>query len=136
MAIRNYFWCKAIVLIAALSAVVVADEVPDYSGAELYQHLCASCHGKQARGNGPAAKSLKVPPADLTLISRRHSGTFPTEQLRMFIDGQSMPMAHGSREMPVWGWQLYGKSDEDADRRQRANELIARLVDYLNSIQR
>jgi cytochrome c oxidase cbb3-type subunit 2 len=28
-------------------------------GKELYKQLCASCHGKSGRGNGPAAKSLR-----------------------------------------------------------------------------
>jgi putative copper export protein/mono/diheme cytochrome c family protein len=35
-------------------------------GAELYPVHCAACHGAQGRGDGPAAKSLPIPPADLT----------------------------------------------------------------------
>ncbi len=35
-------------------------------GAVLYPAHCASCHGAQGRGDGPAASSLPVPPADLT----------------------------------------------------------------------
>lgn len=34
-------------------------------GAALYQTHCASCHGAQGRGDGPAATSLSPPPADL-----------------------------------------------------------------------
>jgi len=34
-------------------------------GAVLYPAHCASCHGAQGRGDGPAASSLPVPPADL-----------------------------------------------------------------------
>ena len=35
-------------------------------GAALFAENCASCHGADGRGDGPAAASLPVPPADLT----------------------------------------------------------------------
>lgn len=35
-------------------------------GADLFKANCVSCHGDQGRGDGPKAKSLAVPPADLT----------------------------------------------------------------------
>ncbi len=35
-------------------------------GAELYPTHCATCHGARGQGDGPAAKRLAVPPADLT----------------------------------------------------------------------
>jgi putative copper export protein/mono/diheme cytochrome c family protein len=35
-------------------------------GAELFSSYCTACHGISGRGDGPAAKSLPVPPADLT----------------------------------------------------------------------
>jgi putative copper export protein len=35
-------------------------------GATLFTANCAVCHGADARGDGPAAKSLPIPPADLT----------------------------------------------------------------------
>ncbi|HEY3847717.1 MAG TPA: CopD family protein, partial [Acetobacteraceae bacterium] len=35
-------------------------------GEALFAANCTSCHGADARGDGPAAKSLPVPPADLT----------------------------------------------------------------------
>jgi putative copper export protein/mono/diheme cytochrome c family protein len=35
-------------------------------GAALYPGHCASCHGAAGRGDGPAARGLPVPPADLT----------------------------------------------------------------------
>lgn len=36
------------------------------AGAALYPRNCAACHGGAGRGDGPAAKALPVPPADLT----------------------------------------------------------------------
>ncbi len=35
-------------------------------GARLFAANCTACHGADARGDGPAAKSLPVPPVDLT----------------------------------------------------------------------
>ncbi len=35
-------------------------------GAGLFPQNCAICHGEAGRGDGPAARSLPVPPADLT----------------------------------------------------------------------
>lgn len=35
-------------------------------GAKLFPQYCASCHGTDGSGDGPAAKSLPIPPADLT----------------------------------------------------------------------
>lgn len=35
-------------------------------GARLYPQHCAGCHGVQGQGDGPDAKGLAVPPADLT----------------------------------------------------------------------
>ncbi len=35
-------------------------------GAALYPQHCAVCHGVEGHGDGPAAKTLPMPPADLT----------------------------------------------------------------------
>ena len=36
------------------------------AGAQLYPQHCAACHGTEGRGDGPGAKGLVIPPADLT----------------------------------------------------------------------
>lgn len=105
------------------------------SGAELYQVFCASCHGKEARGDGPVAKALKPTVPDLTRIATGNGGTFPAERVRETIDGQNLPRVHGTRAMPVWGWDFYAIKGADPARRERVNELIGRLVNYLASIQ-
>ena len=43
-------------------------------GAELFKTHCASCHGADATGNGPVARALRHPPADLTLIEEPPCG--------------------------------------------------------------
>ncbi len=50
-------------------------------GRRLYERNCATCHGETGTGNGPSARSLLPPPADLTLHARWHAD----EQLHWFI---------------------------------------------------
>ena len=128
-------WLIATIAIAA-TATCVADEAPNMSGAELYRVFCASCHGATAHGDGPVAATLKPQVPDLTRIASRNGGTYPTERVRAMIDGQSVPRAHGTRAMPVWGWDFYAVTGEDPPRRNRVAELIDRLVEYLRTIQR
>ena len=51
-------------------------------GKSLYQEFCAVCHGKDARGNGPASSALKVSPGDLI---RTPEGEITDAGLRMAI---------------------------------------------------
>jgi mono/diheme cytochrome c family protein len=128
---------RFMVLIATLfCAVGHAGEAPDLSGAELYRQFCASCHGTTARGDGPVAPALKSRVPDLTLIAKRRGGRFDKERVKQSIAGQRVHLAHGAREMPVWGWELYAFKGEDPARRKRVDELVTSLADYLESIQR
>lgn len=101
-------------------------------GGALYVAYCASCHGRDARGNGPAAAALKVTPPDLTTLSQRNGGKFPRELVEKTILGEDpVAMAHGSREMPVWG-PIFGQIEWDQDLR---NVRVRNLSNYLESIQ-
>ena len=42
-------------------------------GRKTYSYACASCHGKNARGDGPHAKNLEPKPADLLKRIANHS---------------------------------------------------------------
>jgi len=106
------------------------------SGEELFQEFCATCHGRGAHGDGPMATSLRRRVPDLTLLAAREGGVFPDELVHQMIDGRRMPRAHGTSDMPVWGWEFYRFEGEDATRRHRVAELIDQLVAYLRSIQR
>ncbi|MFO0993771.1 MAG: c-type cytochrome [Hyphomicrobiales bacterium] len=110
-----------------------------HSGEADFGMYCADCHGEDARGNGPRAFGLSVPPPDLTKLAGRHGGAFPRQQVTALIDGRASVAAHGSREMPVWGkWfkieaeeGLGGAEGDEGSIRKRINA----LVDYLISIQ-
>jgi hypothetical protein len=106
------------------------------SGLEMYQQLCSSCHGPSAHGDGPVASLIKIGVPDLTRIAQREGGDFPTEDVRRTIDGRWDRRAHGARDMPVWGWQLYdSSSSNEAEERATVDSMIDRLVGYLRSIQ-
>ena len=112
-------------------------DVTKMSGLEMYQSLCASCHGVSADGNGPVASLIKIHVPDLTRIAQRDGGEFPTEDVRRTIDGRFDRPAHGPRDMPVWGWMFYrSDTQNDPAERARVDGLIDRLVEYLRSIQK
>jgi mono/diheme cytochrome c family protein len=106
------------------------------SGQKLYERSCASCHGKGARGDGPAAASLRTPPPDLTQIAKRRNGQFPAGDIATYIDGRLEVPAHGSREMPIWGDSFSDSvgGGTIGDEVTRGN--VAVIVEYLKSIQR
>jgi mono/diheme cytochrome c family protein len=99
-------------------------------GKELYLRRCASCHGEDGKGNGPAAAALKNPPADLTQISKKNGGTFSRADVMRFIDGERPIPAHGPRHMPVWG-EVFREERTDSEARMR----ILSLTSYIESIQ-
>ena len=99
---------------------------------EMFDTYCAVCHGKDAKGNGPAASALTKAPADLTRISARNKGTFPEAKVKRYIEGLDAVTAHGSRDMPIWGGLFRSLSTDNPDMAQLR---IAALAIYLKSLQ-
>lgn len=128
---------RYLALLLALAAVpgVQAEDLSKYSGAQLFQRFCASCHGKAGKGDGAVAPYFKLLPPDLTRITRRSRGTFPAERIRRVIDGRENVPPHGAREMPVWGTEFTAAAPDPASARATADANIALLVEYLRSIQ-
>jgi len=124
-------------LFAAVSLTAqekTADELAIAEGKLLYRVHCVACHGDQAKGDGAIRDQLETPPPDLTLIAQRNEGRFPAEKVFEAIDGRREVPAHGTREMPVWGFSFQAAgldSDQEADVRGR----ISSLTRYLESIQ-
>jgi mono/diheme cytochrome c family protein len=100
-------------------------------GPELFRAYCASCHGLDAKGHGPAAVALKAKPADLTVLARNNGGQFPSSRVRSTITGEEVLASHGSREMPIWG-PIFHQIEADVD---RGYVRLDNLVKYLESIQ-
>jgi mono/diheme cytochrome c family protein len=105
-------------------------------GAQLYQTHCSRCHGPAAHGDGPAAHTIDTPVPDLTRIASRNGGVFPSEKIYRIIDGQSEVPAHGTRPMPLWGYDFFGDEGDDEAEHREASKKIDSLVAYLRSVQR
>ena len=71
-------------------------------GQQTYMRYCATCHGIDARGDGPMAAVLTLHPTDLTRLSATNNGIFPTTRVVMRIDGREPLVSHGS-PMPIYG---------------------------------
>jgi len=101
------------------------------SGASMFKDYCAVCHGKDAKGNGPAASALKHAPANLTTLAKRHDGKFPDLYVEEVLRNGVKAPAHGDAEMPVWG-PLFSSMDSDP---AIMYVRISSLVSYIKSLQ-
>jgi mono/diheme cytochrome c family protein len=98
-------------------------------GRDLFEFYCASCHGRDGKGSGPVVPALRIPPPDLTTITRRNSGTFPRARIEAFVtgDGGRLTPAHGSKEMPVWGPIFRGVDPHDTMNKIRISNVVAHI---------
>jgi mono/diheme cytochrome c family protein len=130
--------CCFVILLSALALRAQDKEIKKVSveptqmssGQEMFKTYCATCHGPGGKGDGPAATSLKKPPADLTQLSRKHDGKFPDAYVAAKLRNVEQPV-HGSKEMPVWGPLLSSVSRDTAETQLRINNIVA----YIGSIQ-
>jgi hypothetical protein len=139
MAKRSVGWLPACIVGVGLvggASAFDAVTLEDYSGEELFERFCASCHGAEARGDGPVSRSLNVAVPDLTRIASRY-GEFPASRIRDIIDGRGIDMfAHGSRTMPVWGYEFWVDEGADVTAQRAVRNAINRIVEHLRAIQR
>ena len=56
--------------------------------------------------------------------------------LRKIIEGTDVVVVHGTRYMPVWGYEFWVEEGADAAAAERVETIVANLIDYLRSIQR
>jgi mono/diheme cytochrome c family protein len=123
----------AALLLAGLPALGQAFD--EYSGEYTFQRYCASCHGESGKGNGPVAEGIPIRVPDLTTLQQRMGSNFPEEVLRKIIDGRNAVIYHGTRYMPVWGYEFWVEEGADEAARVRVDRIVAQLVEYLRSIQ-
>jgi mono/diheme cytochrome c family protein len=119
----------------SLPCTVPAADFTHYSGEQLFQRLCASCHGKEARGDGPVASALSVQAPNLRELQLRNRGEFPLEKIQKIIDGRIKLAPHGTRVMPVWGDELLRSEAGNPEAERSAAELIHKIAEYLQGIQ-
>ncbi len=130
----------AVVLAASLFATtqeqkirkVSAPQSNAASGKEMYTAYCASCHGVNGKGDGPASSALKAPPTDLTTLEKNSNGKFPSDHVYEVINGRAETPAHGSPEMPVWGPVFRQLTN---GHQAQVQQRVTNLTDYIRSLQ-
>jgi mono/diheme cytochrome c family protein len=140
------------IAVAAIAAITIASGgqtvagVLDRGKAE-YHSSCAPCHGSDGKGTGPVIAGLKVPPPDLAVLAKKNNGVFPFNSVYEIIDGRKTIIAHGTRDMPIWGDRYTPEPSKALIPRPSENILgfydpetvvqmrILAVIDYLNRIQ-
>jgi mono/diheme cytochrome c family protein len=139
----RYFACCVALVLASVTVATSQEAKPEVkhgaapqtspaSGKEMFVNYCAACHGKDAKGDGPAAPGLKVAPADLTVLAKLNGGKYPADKVTSILRGQTNLVPHGDQEMPVWGrvfWSMSQGSEAIVTQR------IANLNRYIESQQ-
>jgi len=129
---------RVAIIALATTLPAQAQEADPQTGRDFFQTYCWQCHGKSGTGMGPMAEMLAIAPPDLTTLSDRNAGTFPTERTVMQIDGRSPLLAHGG-DMPIFGAFL--EADQNVAVKVESGQPLflspelANLISYLQSIQ-
>jgi hypothetical protein len=103
---------------------------------------------RQLNGKGPLSAELRSQPVDLTILAKKNDGVFPVNAVYEVTDGRKSVKAHGTREIPIWGFR-YTPSPNQAlsstasdqyfnlsyDPELAARSRVLAVVDYLNCIQ-
>ncbi len=112
-------------------------------GQREYENNCAVCHGKAGRGDGPVAQVIVGTVPDLTVLTRNNKGVFPVARMYEVIDGRTEIVAHGLRDMPVWGYeynaeaigQMPGYPDAGGNTQAFVRGRILALIEYISTLQ-
>ncbi len=111
---------------------IPAPYTPASSGKAMYAAYCASCHGKDGKGDGPAASALRFVPSDLTQLAAKNNGKFPENRVAETITGDFDTPSHGSEDMPVWG-PIFASMGTTSDGVMQLR--IRNLTKYIASLQ-
>lgn len=104
-------------------------------GKSIYELYCAACHGRDGRGNGPAAALLSSPPSDLTVISRNNGGSFPRERVTDALNGVLDIAGHLDLDLPPWATHEFESFPAGTILDAMIERRIAHIVSYIESIQ-
>jgi mono/diheme cytochrome c family protein len=120
-----------------LSTALAANALAQSGGKADFEHNCASCHGADGKGHGPALYVIpQVKPPDLTLLSQRNGGKFPADAVYRTIDGRDTLPSHKRFDMPFWGttFQREGQEFTPASEKEVEARIMA-IVSYIKTIQ-
>lgn len=106
---RVFLYPIGMIVFFGLAACVLpgAEREVQTSGAGDFAEFCAGCHGPGGKGDGEMAAGLDKRPADLTQLSAKNGGAFPTTRVMAQIWGYT-GAKDGGREMPKFAALLDG----------------------------
>jgi mono/diheme cytochrome c family protein len=125
-----------LVMLALGSGAAAAQSVE--AGRQVFRDFCVTCHGMEARGDGPMTQVLTILPPDLTRLTADSGGTFPVSEIVARIDGRMPVLGHGG-PMPLFGPVFDGEAgalDSETGAPILTSQTMVDLVSYLESIQR
>jgi len=117
--------------VIAVSGIGYAEDKTDLGKRE-YDSNCAVCHGKGGKGDGPYTGIIDRRIPDLTTLSKNNGGVFPFARVYATIDGTDILKAHGTRDMPIWGYE-YNEFSYQPESYVRAR--ILALTEYIYRLQ-
>ena len=131
-------WMMLLLLLPVDAALAQQADAVE-AGRLQFDDKCAVCHGATGVGNGVLAEGLRQRPADLTRISERNGGTFPTSETFSKIWGRDDEIitTHNLSEMPAfYDAPVFGhdKDFEDSAGRLSPQE-IRNIIAFLETIQ-
>jgi mono/diheme cytochrome c family protein len=103
-----------------------------------YDWHCAVCHGSSGAGEGPYSGFLNKTIPNLTTLSKRNGAVFPFARVYETIDGSQAILAHGTRDMPIWGPRYKfeaGDYDSQSDSEAVVRARILALTEYVYRLQ-
>jgi mono/diheme cytochrome c family protein len=124
-------------LLLGTAASGLAQDKPDAQviaeGKSDFEWHCAACHGETGKGDGPMARILIKPPADLTTIASANGDTFPFWRVYRIIAGKAPVPGHETFQMPDF-WKRFS-GDEKEWHFVPPHVRILELTHYVESIQ-
>jgi mono/diheme cytochrome c family protein len=126
-----------------LAADVVIKQVPmtvndiaGKNGQEVYDQLCAVCHGTDGKGDGPAAQALANPVPDLTQLGTGVNAKYSNAQLKHIIAGRSRTVHEDIVGMPLWEveFQYVHRNWNGQPRTSYARSKIHSLTEYVEGL--
>ncbi|WP_446742220.1 c-type cytochrome [Silvibacterium acidisoli] len=104
------------------------------AGKQLFLNFCAACHGTDGKGGAPATPELKQIVPDLTTLSQRYGGQYPSQYVRAVLrSGVKNIEDHGTSEMPVWGKEFKTIPGNDNIGSARRIDLLSRYLETLQT---
>jgi mono/diheme cytochrome c family protein len=110
-------------------------DIATKSGHEMYDQLCAVCHGVTGKGDGPAGPALSNPVPDLTQFGAE-TGSEYHAQLESVISGMNRSVHKDIVGMPLWfrEFQYVRRDKFGHPRTTYANLKIHSLAEYVEEL--